>query len=288
MPSWLRRMLEKGAKTTQSNRITSDGMLSRHETVENETTGIIPVLAQLCEQDKSIQRAFFCSPKVSHIFKMPREGGFCGYRNIQMLVSYIQGSQSTGHEQFSGKLPTILELQDMIEKAWDMGFNSVGRVETGGIRGTRKFIGTPEAQALFTSLGIPCEANSISETNKLRGYDALYRNIASYFQPAFSLDGNDKKVITTSLPPIYFQHQGHSLTIIGFEIRGNGSGNLLVFDPMFKTSPAIKRLVGTNAKSSDPARLLKAHRRGAAYLQKYKVFEILKLSVPDLEIYHNP
>lgn len=38
----------------------------------------------------------------------------------------------------------MLELQDMIERAWDMGFNSHGRIVTGGIRGTRKHIGTSE------------------------------------------------------------------------------------------------------------------------------------------------
>lgn len=40
--------------------------------------------------------------------------------------------------------PSVLELQDMIERAWDMGFNSHGRIATGGIRGTRKHIGTSE------------------------------------------------------------------------------------------------------------------------------------------------
>lgn len=33
------------------------------------------------------------------------------------------------------------------------------------------------------------------------------------------------------------------MTIVGFEIRDNGSANLLVFDPMFKTSPAMERLI---------------------------------------------
>ena len=144
MPPWLLRMLEKGPKITQSNKISSDGKLLKHETVENETAHIVPVLSRLCEQDTSVQRAFLCSSKVHHVFKMPREGGFCGYRNIQMLISYIQGSQSPGYENFSKGLPTIIELQDMIEHAWDMGFNSAGKVETGGIRGTRKYIGTPE------------------------------------------------------------------------------------------------------------------------------------------------
>ncbi|KAF7592595.1 hypothetical protein BBP40_012682 [Aspergillus hancockii] len=278
MPSWLRKILEKGAKTTHSNTIASDGTLQRHHSVENETTDVIPVLARLCEQDTSVQRAFFCSPKVHQIFKMSKEGGFCGYRNIQMLISYIKESRVSGHECFSEISPTILQLQDMIENAWDMGYNSIGRIETGGIRGTRKYIGTPEAQALFLSLGIQCEASSIGGTQDIRAHDALFLFIADYFRQTCSLDTKDK-VLLTDLPPIYFQHQGHSLTIIGFEIRENGSANILVFDPMFKASPAVKRLKDTRALSTDPARVLKGYRRGAAYLQKYKVFEILKLSV---------
>jgi hypothetical protein len=144
MPAWLRRLLEQGVKKTQSSIIGPDGKLSKLETADNEASNVISVLSQLCEQDKSVQRAFFCSPKVRQISKMPREGGFCGYRNIQMLISYIQESHISGQEHFTETLPTILQLQDMIERAWDMGFNSVGRAETGGIRGTRKYIGTPE------------------------------------------------------------------------------------------------------------------------------------------------
>lgn len=151
MPSWLLQMLEKGGRTTKQTQITADGKLTRHTVVENETDNVVPVLAKLCEQDKSVQRAFLCSPKVRHICKMSREGGFCGYRNIQMLVSYIRKSQSPGHEHFPDGVPAILDLQDRIEQAWDMGFNSTGRAETGGIKGTRKFIGTPEVCNMHTS-----------------------------------------------------------------------------------------------------------------------------------------
>ncbi|KAJ1705426.1 hypothetical protein COH20_012385 [Aspergillus flavus] len=194
-----------------------------------------------------------------------------------MLISYIKECRIPGHECFSETSPTILQIQEMIESAWDMGFNSIGRIETGGIRGTRKYIGTPEAQALFLSLGIQCEASRIGVTKDMQAHDVLFMYIANYFRQACSLDTNDK-VFLTNLPPIYFQHQGHSLTIIGFEIRDNGSANLLVLDPMFKPSSAVKRLRGTRAVSADPARILKGYRRGAAYLKKYKVFEILKLS----------
>lgn len=79
-----------------------------------------------------------------------RRGGFCGYRNIQMMVSYINGANAYGRDQFRGRLPTIFEIQEYIENAWDMGINAQGRVETGGIKGTRKYIGTPEVRLSFS------------------------------------------------------------------------------------------------------------------------------------------
>ena len=144
MPDWLRKQLEHGAKVTIDSRIGRDGRLTRVETVANEYQHIIPVLAQLLDQDPTVSRAYLCHPAITHVAKMHKEGGFCGYRNIQMLVSYIRDARSEGYRHFPGRLPSVLRLQDMIENAWDMGFNAVGRIETGGIRGTRKYIGTPE------------------------------------------------------------------------------------------------------------------------------------------------
>jgi hypothetical protein len=87
----------------------------------------------------------------------------------------------------------------------------------------------------------------------------------------------DEKVVMTDKPPVYFQHQGHSMTIVGLEVKHSGAVNLVVFDPMFNPSPAIKRLVGSNSfRTPDPERLLKAHRRGESYLGRYRAFEILK------------
>lgn len=61
-----------------------------------------------------------------------------------MMASYINGVRLQGHQQFKKKLPSVFQIQDLIETAWDAGINAQGRVETGGIRGTRKYIGTPE------------------------------------------------------------------------------------------------------------------------------------------------
>ena len=144
MPEWLRRQLEHGARITTTNKIGHDGRLIRTETIANEYREVIPVLAQLCEQDPSVSKVYFCNPNVTHVVKMAKEGGFCGYRNIQMMISYIRDARSEGHRLFHGRLPSVIQLQDMIESAWEQGFNSIGKIETGGIRGTRKYIGTPE------------------------------------------------------------------------------------------------------------------------------------------------
>ena len=71
-------------------------------------------------------------------------------------------------------------------------------------------------------------------------------------------------------------YTGHSMTIVGFERRNNGSCNLLVLDPMFKPSPGVSRFIGVQFRTAAPEKLLKAYRRGSSYLGKYSTFEILR------------
>ena len=148
MPAWLLQQLQRGPRITSMNQLDHSGRLVRVEIVANETPDILPVLAQLCEQDPAVSKVFLSHVAVKHVFKMAREGGFCGYRNLQMMISFIQATRFPGYEHFPGRTPSILLLQDLIERAWDQGINSSGRVETGGIKGTRKYIGTPEVSKL--------------------------------------------------------------------------------------------------------------------------------------------
>ncbi|KAL8761835.1 MAG: hypothetical protein Q9184_002078 [Pyrenodesmia sp. 2 TL-2023] len=274
MPAWLHKQLERGAKVSLVNQISQSGCLVRVEVVANETPEILPVLAQLCQQDHTLSKVYLCHPGVQHIFKMAKEGGFCGYRNIQMMLSYIQAARAEGHEYFPGRVPSILDLQELIESAWDRGINTAGKIETGGILGTRKYIGTPEAQTLFVSLKIGCEASAFNDTNSPPAFKKVYEEVERYF--VSHTTPSPEKVCRTSLPPVYFQHQGHSLTIIGLERRKSGSRNLLVFDPSFKPSPGIQRLIGSNFTALTPEKLLKAYRRGDNYLSKHSSFELLK------------
>lgn len=165
-----------------------------------------------------------------------------------MLVSYIVKAKALGHEHFPDGVPTILELQDRIEDAWDAGYNSTGRTETGGIKGTRKFIGTPEVSidirfsessmgekkyadtvvgaSIIHESGYPvslirntyllCEKRltcSRCDASSLSEENNMRAHDALYQDVASYYRSNcsldeEKKIFMTDRPPIYFQHQG--------------------------------------------------------------------------------
>jgi hypothetical protein len=94
-----------------------------------------------------------------------------------------------------------------------------------------------------------------------------------YFAAAAVSDGSN--VYKTLLPPIYLQQPGHSISVIGFERHFDSSCNLVVFDPMYYTSPVMHKLLGRkNIRTARPE-VLYAYRRGAGKLKKHAAFEIL-------------
>jgi hypothetical protein len=146
MPDWLRLQLETGGKAITVRKIDpATGRLMNVVQIAHETPDLIPTIALLSERDPEIVRTYLCHPGTKHVGKqISKEGGFCGYRNIQMLISHIQAAFPRGSHPFEGRIPTILKMQDLIEEGWAKGINSTARLETGGIKGTRKYIGTSE------------------------------------------------------------------------------------------------------------------------------------------------
>jgi len=184
--------LAAGKSNRTVNKIASDGSIYRHVTIENQLAGIVPLLHDILESSTSssssanmmVEEAWLCHPGVEYVFRT--EGSFCGYLNVMMLFSYLRDrglwplpqQQSGGDDDdaychrrgprqqgkdthaaaaaaASSAIPGVLELQDMIEDAWDKGFSPHARVETGGIRGTRKYIGTSEVRFCLLSC-LPC------------------------------------------------------------------------------------------------------------------------------------
>ncbi|PNP48404.1 hypothetical protein TGAMA5MH_00688 [Trichoderma gamsii] len=261
MPVWLIKLLEKKGAVRAS--------------------GVIPALKHLLELSAPTEYAYLCHPDALHVAKVRREGGFCGYRNIQVLAAHIIGTQTEGWKQFGDDIPSIFEIQNLIETAWDRGYNVRGRIETGGIKGTRKYIGTPEAQALFSSMGFPCSVQAFRTSNEQSANAAgrLLQAIEDYFQQG-AADCLTHKVRSTQLPPIYLQRPSHSVTIVGMEKLKDGHVQLLVFDPEFQSSEAVTSLAtkATRRRQAKINRLLEPYRRSDTHLERFKEFEVLYLT----------
>ncbi|KAF9992576.1 hypothetical protein BGZ80_005028 [Entomortierella chlamydospora] len=196
-------------------------------------------------------------------------GWGCGYRNLQMMLSYVVNQTAVHcedtHRVSTSRLtpdpiPTIGELQQQLEFAWENGFDLPGARQLGHkVVGSRKWIGTTEVWSVLSSLGIRC---SILEfhlpTGPDRSHPAMLSAVYNYFRtPAWSplvapaimsfndylQPESDQRIIQTAKPPIYIQHQGHSRTIVGIEVLTTGELNLLVFDPgrwLHKAIPTLR------------------------------------------------
>nr|POE56777.1 zinc finger with ufm1-specific peptidase domain protein [Quercus suber] len=278
MPDRVRRHLLNDARPQTVNRIRSDGRLERHTTIPNETPGLIPVLADLCARESDTIATYLCDPSTRHIRKIQCDGNFCGYWNIQVLLTYLRRH----HPGLRGlsELPNVLQIQDAIEQAWGNDICVYGQVETGGIRGSRKWIGTHEALAYFTQIGVQVEALSFREDeNGDGGGDlasvALLDHVEAYFMRALDTARRYGTSHITGLPPIYLQRFGHSMSIVGIEREKDGRRNLLVFDSSIATSHAMERVLDGRRAQASIEHLLDSYRRSDESLAHWEEFEII-------------
>ncbi|KAF9355783.1 hypothetical protein BGX26_006133 [Mortierella sp. AD094] len=200
-------------------------------------------------------------------------GWGCGYRNLQMMLSYVvnqtavhcEDVHGTSHRVSASRLishpiPTISELQQQLEFAWKSGFDPPGAQQLGHkVVESKKWIGTTEVWSVLSSLGIRCSMLDFHTPTGPKGsHPAMLSAIYNYFRtPVWSplaapammsfrdylqLD-SEQKIYQTAKPPIYIQYQGHSRTIVGIEVLTTGELNLLVFDPgrwLHKAIPTLR------------------------------------------------
>jgi hypothetical protein len=277
MPREVRRVLENASKPSYECRIGPDGKLIREAIVYNETPRPVPILADLSTHDPNTTIAYFCHKSVKHVHKLRCDGNFCGYWNIQMLLSYrLARIEDPAHGSLP--LPNVLEIQDTIEAAWDAGTCAFGRTETGGIRNTRKWIGTHEAAAYFLHLGQPVTALSFRTSSNPKAPSAhtqLLDFVEAYFISGLEHADDNGTSRITQMAPIYFQRPGHSMTIVGMERRSDGERVLLVFDPSFAVAETLRQLRNGKFAKSKIDSLMAAFRQDEAKLARYKEYEIM-------------
>lgn len=277
MPPPVRRCLKNASKPSYECRIGPSGKLIRDAIVIKETPRPIPILADLSALDPTVEIAYFSHKSVKHVHKLKCDGNFCGYWNIQMLLSYrLARIEDPAHSSLP--LPNVIDIQDTIEAAWDAGICTFGRTETGGIRNTRKWIGTHEAAAYFLHLGQPVTALSFRRSSKSDAPPA-YVQLLDYIE-AYFISGLEDAAINgtsniTQLPPIYFQRPGHSVTIVGMERKQDGERVLLVFDPSFDVAEVMQQLSDGRVRRSRIETLMAPFRQDSEKLSQWTEYEIL-------------
>ncbi|KAK4053317.1 hypothetical protein OIO90_003929 [Microbotryomycetes sp. JL221] len=245
-----------------------------------KSTGLIRVLERLltkAHQEGRTKKAYLCSESVQHIgSKFLDMGWGCGqvdlsscqrlsadmiigsYRNIQMFLSDVRHlSQYTtlGSDSNTLPIPSILELQQVIEQAWSEGYDPPGSAHfKGKLVRSRRWIGTTEAYVALTWLGFRVKVIDFPKVAGSQGTNqALVKWIMRYFesdrsntpqsQDAFSamMATKGEPVLVTSKAPLYLQHQGHSRTVVGVDVTKNGDSWLLLYDPGLSVSMTMTK-----------------------------------------------
>ncbi|XP_063829191.1 zinc finger-containing ubiquitin peptidase 1-like [Ostrinia nubilalis] len=153
-------------------------------------------------------------------------------------------------------VPSIPRLQLLVERAWQLGFDTQGSEQLGSkLHNTRKWIGACEVVTVLSSLRIRCQLIDFHKPTGADGsHPALFDWVLRYFQEEPS----------AFKAPLYLQHQGHSRTIIGYEKHKDGKATLLVLDPSHSPAQVRQVTCGNAAAGAAALRLL---RRGAGALR---------------------
>lgn len=100
--------------------------------------------------------------------------------------------------------------------------------------------------SLIGSTGNGKPNHHLTNPGKLRGQHSLIDWVWKYFSDNRSIQLNKNQVIASEKPPLYFQHDGHSRTIVGIQVTSQQKGgqqyNLLIFDPGHKTQDLERSL----------------------------------------------
>ncbi|XP_044062458.1 zinc finger-containing ubiquitin peptidase 1 isoform X2 [Siniperca chuatsi] len=172
------------------------------------------------------------------------KGWGCGYRNFQMLFSSLQRIDAYAPILQEKAVPSIPQVQSMIEEAWKEGLDAQGASHFNQrLQGTRAWIGATEIFTLLTSMGISARIIDFHQSTGLGDtHPLLFDWVKQYFCQSSRSNRLPPRLIHTSLPPLYLQHQGHSRSIVGLEQKKNGSLCLLLLDPGSSASETRKLL----------------------------------------------
>lgn len=239
---------------------------------KNYTIGLTQVLCTIMEQEKDLQKAYTCRAAVVHCATDWSDLGWgCGYRNTQQILSSLSDENPVYHKKATGSsdILSIREIQLGIQAAWKNGIDEEGALQLHRkVVDSKKWIGTTEVYAFLTNLGYNVTIVQFSgseHTTKLMSF------CKRYFEDA-SASSTESHVVRTDRHPLYFQHQGHSRTIVGY-IDYPSDSYLLVFDPAKRPSGEIKKLCTASTLTPSNASKGNPPSKWSSMLKSWKVDE---------------
>ncbi|KAF4103036.1 zinc finger-containing ubiquitin peptidase 1 isoform X2 [Onychostoma macrolepis] len=199
----------------------------------SKTSGLMGALYRYYQRNTSDCAHLWLCAETDHYSSSEGDKGWgCGYRNFQMLLSSLHRMEQ--YKLLPVSVPSIPRVQALIEEAWGQGADPQGASHFNlRLQGTRAWIGATEIYAVLTSLSVKAR---IVDFHKHTGpgdtHPRLFEWVKQYFSHSASRGARlPPKIVQTTLPPIYLQHQGHSRSIVGVEQKVNGNLCLLLFDP---------------------------------------------------------
>uniref|UniRef100_A0A3Q3VYV1 Zinc finger-containing ubiquitin peptidase 1 n=1 Tax=Mola mola TaxID=94237 RepID=A0A3Q3VYV1_MOLML len=220
---------------------------------KTRTSGVVRALYEYYQTECRDCVHVWLSADTDHYCSSAGDKGWgCGYRNFQMLHSSLHRIDTYAAILPARTAPCIPQVQRRIEGAWKEGLDPQGASHFNQrLQGTQAWIGATEIYSILTSLGISAR---IIDFHKPTGPGDTHPRLFDWVKQYFSQSSRGSKLpprlIQTSLPPLYLQHQGHSRSIVGLEQKKNGSLCLLLLDPGSPVSETRKLLSGDTVSTA--------------------------------------
>lgn len=257
MPYWLRRQCEQPnfeRRNFDPPKANDDfKALCRKMMVR----GVIPTLELLLSKSTTSSKAAFCHSETVQVTNFSSDGGFCCYRGLQMLVSYLHATNHPSSELFGLKgtgVPSIIQLQTFIEDGF-VRLVRWGRAELPRtiallplqnnheqfrFKGTQKAINLFHAWMLLQSRGVRCQVRVYSRDER----GSPVTKLCNYFERYFEFDSKSSdKVLQTRVSPVLLIRPHHSIVVVGIRHSTSGQRQLIVFDP----SRAVPKFIRNRA-----------------------------------------
>ncbi|XP_071240533.1 zinc finger-containing ubiquitin peptidase 1-like isoform X2 [Salvelinus alpinus] len=212
-----------------------EALTSRVDNGRTRTQGVLGALYVYYQREARDCVHVWLSADTDHYCSSEGDKGWgCGYRNFQMLLSSLQRMAPYSTSLSEGSVPSIPRVQVLIEGAWREGLDPQGATHFNQrLQGTRAWIGATEIYALCTSLRVSARVLDFHQaTGPGDTHPRLFDWVKQYFSQTATRGARlPPRVVQTTQPPLYLQHQGHSRSIVGVEQKKNGSLCLLLLDP---------------------------------------------------------